>query len=602
MVDLNSLFSTLKSDNSVNKTNVKTISDNIDKKDLSDMTEDEKEQFYASQEYKQYSVDAEKILGNSTVNYNGRNVQEIFGLAGNSNKYSYNCFELIGTDHDDYTDILDASDIMQKTVERGEKLLPTFKYLHEDIFMSLYKFDTTILPPERMHIQSYMNRSILSQLLNTPLYISLKKTCGCDMFNAGIGTEIIGEEAIKLLEEELKKIKDFDKKKQALEKLIEKEEEMDSLAENIDELESLLEQKMIENASQNELDEIQEQIEQCQMDLEQARAMAEQMAKDCDELVEVSDELAENMVDSMKVVMGKATDEVQQLSEYVQTWGLGQGNDVKVPFGIKKNCLEKIRSSSYLKKFTDMIGKYKECALMEQKKKVKDNAIEIKSVKMGDKIENVLPSDVMNLCNDVTKKDFYRRMTQGQLITYDKESKKNKNKGPIIVCIDQSGSMSGDKDMWAKALAVGILEVAQLQKREFACIPYDSSVRKVTVIHKGEISPEKIIGVAEENASGGTNFEAPLKEASKLIEDSNFKEADIVFISDGDCSVSDSFRRKFKQLKEDKEFKTMGVLVDYGHCTRTALDDFCDSVTTVSKIADAKDANSEVNKMIFGSL
>lgn len=77
---------------------------------------------------------------------------------------------------------------------------------------------------------------------------------------------------------------------------------------------------------------------------------------------------------------------------------------------------------------------------------------------------------------------------------------------------------------------------------------------------------------------------------------------DVVFITDGDCCVSDEFRRKFKQLKEDKEFRTMGVFVDYGYTSRTTLNDFCDSVTTVSQIADAKNANSDVNKMIFGSL
>lgn len=77
---------------------------------------------------------------------------------------------------------------------------------------------------------------------------------------------------------------------------------------------------------------------------------------------------------------------------------------------------------------------------------------------------------------------------------------------------------------------------------------------------------------------------------------------DIVFITDGDCSVSSDFKRKFTQLKEDKDFRTLGVLVDYGHTSRTTLDDFCDSITTVSRIADAKDANSEVNKMIFSTL
>ena len=606
-LDLNAFFNNLKSYTVDDDVNTQVDENQIDptlyNKSLSDMTEEEKEQFYESKDYKEYSAGTEVFNDSYSVNYSGKNVQEIFGLSDKSNKYSYNCFDFIETDHEDYLDIVDFSPEMQNTIAEGEALLPTFKYLHEDIFMSLYQYNATVLPPERMHIQSWMNRNILSQLINTPVFITLRKTCRCDLFNAGIGTEIIGKQAIEILKKELAKIKDFQKKKEALEKLVEQEEQVDSLAEELDEMEELLdEMRMNGQEGSQEFEELQERYGNSELNLQQARALAEQLAEDCEELVETSDDLVDNFTVQMDNSIIDATSEVQQVSGYVQAWGLGEGSDIKVPFGLKRSALERIRNSEYLRKFTDMIGKYKECAVTEQKKKVKASAIEIKSVKVGDKIEDALPSDKLNLCNDITKKDFYRRMTQGQLMSYDKESQKQKNKGPIIVCIDQSGSMHGDKDMWAKALAVGILEVAQLQKREFACIPYDSSCRKTTIIHKDEISPDKIIGIAEERATGGTDFESPLKEASKLIEDSNFKEADIVFITDGDCSVSDDFRRKFKQLKEDKEFRTMGVLVDYGHTSRTTLDDFCDSVTTVSQIADAKNANSDVNKMIFGSL
>lgn len=535
-LDLNAFFNNLKSYTVEDDDNTQVDENQMDSalynKSLSDMTEEEKEQFYESKDYKEYSAGTEVFNDSYSVNYSGKNVQEIFGLSDKSNKYSYNCFDFIETDHEDYLDIVDFSPEMQNTIAEGEALLPTFKYLHEDIFMSLYQYNATVLPPERMHIQSWMNRNILSQLINTPVFITLRKTCRCDLFNAGIGTEIIGKQAIEILKKELAKIKDFQKKKEALEKLVEQEEQVDSLAEELDEMEELLdEMRMNGQEESQEFEELQERYGNSELNLQQARALAEQLAEDCEELVETSDDLVDNFTVQMDNSIIDATSEVQQVSDYVQAWGLGEGSDVKVPFGLKRSALERIRNSEYLRKFTDMIGKYKECAVTEQKKKVKSSAIEIKSVKVGDKIEDALPSDKLNLCNEITKKDFYRRMTQGQLMSYDKESQKQKNKGPIIVCIDQSGSMHGDKDMWAKALAVGILEVAQLQKREFACIPYDSSCRKTTIIHKDEISPDKIIGIAEERATGGTSFEAPLKEASKLIEDSNFKEAKTILVS-----------------------------------------------------------------------
>jgi uncharacterized protein with von Willebrand factor type A (vWA) domain len=449
-----------------------------------------------------------------------------------------------------------------------------------------------------------MNRSIIENLINTPEYIYLRKNCKYDMFNAGVATEILGAKAIELLEEQINNIKDFYGKSEALDKLIKKEEEIDALTDRLDELDEMIEQKMLMKASQDEIDELQNEKDQISQEIDSLREDAAFIAEDCDELVnsDGSDSIGEAVAIKMTDDINDANAEVQQVSQYVEAWGLGTGHDVKVPFDMKRSVLEKIRNSPTLKEFTDLIGRYKEAALVEQKRKSKEISIELESIKTGKDFQDALPSEKMSLCNETTKKDFERKMTENQLLTYDKESHYQKHKGPIIICIDESGSMQGDKETWAKALAVGILEIAQNQKREFACIPYDSRVRKVIEIKKDEINPQKILEIAEEKASGGTDFESPLREASKLIDKSNFKQADIVFITDGDCGVSDRFIREFKKLKEDKDFKALGVLVDYGHSSNATLNDICDSVTTISKIADARNADSDVNKMIFGSL
>lgn len=556
----------------------------------------------SKKDFDKYSISNASIINN--VNTAGRNVQEIFGLSGNSNKFSYNCIDHLQVDHEDYMDIVNTSTTMQDTISKGELLLPTFKYLHEDIFYSLYLYNPEILPPDKMHIQSYMNRSIIENLINTPEYIYLRKNCKYDMFNAGVATEILGSKAIELLEEQINNINNFYDKSTALDKLIKKEEQIDALTDRLDEIDEMIEQKRFMNAPKDEIDALQGEKNQVSQEIDSLREEAMLMAEDCDELVNAdsTDAIGEAVAIKMTDDINDANAEVQQVSQYVEAWGLGTGHDVKVPFDMKRSVLEKIRNSPTLKQFTDLIGRYKEAALVEQKRKSKEISIELESIKTGKDFQDALPSEKMALCNEITKKDFERKMTENQLLTYDKESHYQKHKGPIIICIDESGSMQGDKETWAKALAVGILEIAQNQKREFACIPYDSRVRKVIEIKKDEINPQKILEIAEEKASGGTDFESPLREASKLIDKSNFKQADIVFITDGDCGVSDRFIRDFKKLKEDKDFKALGVLVDYGHSSNATLNDICDSVTTISKIADAKNANSEVNKMIFGSL
>lgn len=567
------------------------------------MTDEEIEKFQNSQEYKEYKADIQETA-EIKANLNGRTVQEVIGLTDRRDSvgYSYNALEHYNIDLDIYDDIVENSPIMQDTLEEGEALLPTFKYLHQDIFLSLYKYKARVLPEIDMHVSTRMNRAILNNLLNTPEYISLRQTCRMDQFAASYGTEILGREALEIFKEALAKVNEFDKKKEAMDALMEEEEKMDALTEEIDNIDELIEDAK-RSGNMAAVGGYMQQREGLEQSVAQLKAMANKIAEQCDELIE-DDALVNEITTVMGPVLDKAGCEVKQASELCEAWGMGNGETCHVSFQTKKDAMERIRRSPKLGKYTELIGRFKESAITEQKKKAKHGAVEIKSVTTGDSIQDALPSDKMNLCNEVTKKDFYRRMSEHGLLQYSKQSNKQKNKGPIIVCVDTSGSMQGDSEIWSKALTVGILEVAQMQKRDFACIIYSGSADAPIVIKKDEIAPQKILDCAERFHGGGTSFEAPLNEALKLINDSTFKDADIVFITDGDCYVSDSFSRKFKQTKEEKEFKTLGVLVNIGrgHVSDSSLKEFCDNITMVSDIADLTDSNSEANTSIFGSL
>jgi uncharacterized protein with von Willebrand factor type A (vWA) domain len=570
-----------------------------------DMTDEEIEQFQNSTEYKEFKADIEEAV-DIKANMHGKTVQEILGLSERKAAltYSYNSVEHYDVDIDIYEDIVDQSPVMQATLEEGEQILPTFKYLHQDIFLSLYKYKAKIIPETNMHTSTRMNRGIIGNLINTPEYISLRQTCRFDQFNAALGTEILGREALEILKNMLEQIQDLEKKKQAMDELLEKENEIDELLEQNQEIDELLEDmKRGGNGNGMSVQELVAQQEANEQAAAALKAVANKIAEECDELLD-EDDFAEQVSTVMGSTLTSTSMEVAETSKLCEAWGLGVGNECKVAFQNKKDAVEKIRKSSKLSKFTDIIGRMKESAITEQKKKAKHGAVEIKSVTVGQKIEDTLPSDRMNLVNDTTKKDFMRRMTENSLLTYAKESTKEKNKGPIIVCVDTSGSMEGDQEIWSKALSVGLLEVAQMQKRDFACIIYSSRADDPIVIRKDEISPQKIIDVAERFHNGGTNFEAPLNKALELIKDATFKNADIVFITDGDCYVSDSFTRKFNQIKEDKDFRTLGVLVNMGrgHHSDSSLKEFCDNITLVSDIADIKNADSDTNRAIFGAI
>lgn len=551
------------------------------------------------------------------ANENGTTVAEILGLSKLSkyNRMTHNSIERYDIDIEIYQDIVDQSPVIQQTLEDGEKVLKTFKYLQQDLFLSLYKYNAIMVDENKVYPSTRMNRKILAEIFDTDEFITLRKSCRLDVFNAALGAEVLGRKALEMLQKTLDDIANqegqdqLQQQMEEIDQLLEQEENLDQLLDENDELDQMIEEMRQQEAqgmpgASQQIAEMQAQQNANEMSLQQGKAMANRIAQQCDQLINVNDSIVEQNAQTMTKAMPDLTKDINEVSGFSNAWGLGSGSTARVPFNTKKEAIQKLRGNNKLLKITDLLGKMKDTAIDEQKKKSKHGAVEIKSVTVGDKIENTLPSERMNMVNDVTRKDFMRRMTEHSLLTYQKESTKNKNKGPIIVCVDTSGSMDyGNREIWSKALAVSVLEIAQMQKRDYACIIYSSHADKPIIIKKGEISPDKVIDVATRFHDGGTDFESPLNEALKLIQDSTFKEADILFISDGDCYLSDSYVKKFKQIKEEKEFKCNGILINSGGRTSdTSLKEFCDNVTFITNITDMTQADSDVNKQIFGSL
>ena len=568
------------------------------------MSEKDVEDFKQSDDYKNYSAEIDN--DNIKADMHGKTVQEILGLTNlkESVKQSFNAFEHYDVDLEFYQDIVDTSPVMQNTIEEGCKIYPAFEYMYQDIFLSLYKYKARLLPESDIHMSTRLNRKFAECYLNTPEYIKLRQTCRMDQFNAALGTEIIGSKLLKIVEEVMNKLKEQEESIKKMQELMKKEQEMDELIEENEEMDELL-QSLIQTGQGNsaQAQQLQQQIDQNIASKQAIQQLANQIAEEMDDLIE-EDDLANEITTRAGKAFDEASMQVAETSELVDAWGLGEGEKSRVSYQNKKDAIERIRKSPKLKHLTDLIGRFKESAITEQKKKTKHGAVEISSVTLGNKIEDILPSEKMMLSNEATKKDFYNKYTENRNMVYSKESNKSKNKGPIILCCDESGSMDGDRETWSKAFTMGVLEIAQIQKRDFAFIAYDSHANEPIVIKKGEVSPEKVITICEEFLDGGTNFEAPLRKALDLIKDSTFKNADIIFVTDGDCGVSDSFKQKFKQVKEEKEFACKGILVDMGswRSSDSTLREFCDDVVRISNIADLTNGDSEVNKQLFGSI
>ena len=87
--------------------------------------------------------------------------------------------------------------------------------------------------------------------------------------------------------------------------------------------------------------------------------------------------------------------------------------------------------------------------------------------------------------------------------------------------------------------------------------------------------------------SGGTSFERPLQKAVDVIKKQNrFRKADIVFVTDGEDGVSDSFMETYNQDKKKLNFQCMGCVLG-GRSYQSELEKFTDEWFSASDLVNA---------------
>jgi len=244
---------------------------------------------------------------------------------------------------------------------------------------------------------------------------------------------------------------------------------------------------------------------------------------------------------------------------------------------------QKLAGKDKLKKLAGMLGRFRRMAIHSQKTRITHGLDEVHDMEIGSDLGKVLPSELVYLRHPVLKKQFQRKFTEGQLLQYQLRGREKAGKGPIVCCVDSSGSMGGDNELWAKAIALALLEIAQMQKRAFAVIFFGAEDDPVEIIevHMGEQNIlDKVVRIAEYFLNGGTDFETPLNAAIELIEKTEFRKADIVFVTDGYCGVSDEWLEDFLRRKAEKEARVHSVLVEMTG-SNEVVDSFSDPVSTV---------------------
>ena len=483
--------------------------------------------------------------------------------------------------------------------ESGERLVPDFGALLHDLFLALFKYNLVWFEPSAVRRSAILNRTILEKLIPSPGFEMLKTRTLLEEDKAVIAALVLGEQVLELVRSE---------------KLINRREMLDlwdlkhqeeNLAESAAALKNavdLSEQNQPETgpdasdqnphskddppkdgALQKKIDELKDAAERA---TRVSEARLNQKARMFEDQLRHSDQTE---LKRMQLRSAQLAEEIDRVAQDSHDFSLEFGQGGRLAAGERLELGRRLARNRKLGELARLVGRFKQDARALRRKTLDRGVAEAYDVERGADLGRLIPSELLALHHPQLRADFQRRLLEGAVLQYRLRDDEQKGRGPMVVCIDVSSSMQGDKELWAKAVSLTLMDIARRQRRLFRAVLFSSGPESMKVIdlnRERRYQPElpKVIEMAEYFPGGGTDFQAPIDAAIELISDKKLKRADIVVITDGECQVAPEWLTDLKRRKDDLQFSIFAVLVDLGSSELSTLAQFSDRVSSVTKL------------------
>ncbi len=157
-------------------------------------------------------------------------------------------------------------------------------------------------------------------------------------------------------------------------------------------------------------------------------------------------------------------------------YGTGEGSNSFRSANIAVELAKRVAGSKHLKDIIEIAGRLTATARAKRSSRTEYARSEIVGVEPTRQLTRILPSEMLNLASPLGTANLYKKLMENAALGYNIQGKEKVAKGPVIICIDQSGSMGGNPDVWAKGIALAMLDAARSEKRPFGIVLYDSRV------------------------------------------------------------------------------------------------------------------------------
>lgn len=471
-----------------------------------------------------------------------------------------------------YHDLRCDDACLDEVEQSASEKLRSFPALSQDVFQSFYSLMPRRNDEDLLSVAARkFNAPILEHITQSEEYPALKTVCeGRELPAYEAAAEFVSRVSGQL--DDL--LSQLGGKQSALNTL-EKLEQAEENASN--ELSGLLEQ-LRQSRQDNPM--LNEAVVKAANQAQSKRRQVEAVSKLIDASRTQNNEAAAGVIGQ---AVGAAAEKAEEVQSIIGAWSNEPGNLQRTP--VNEELLQRIRQSDTLRDISKYLGRFREIFAQGKRNGFIYGRGEKYALELGNDLSRALTSELAMLASPETLPLFLRKYQRKQIKQYRRREPIYKGDGDIICCLDESGSTSGEQAAWGKAVALTLLEIAEEAGRKFALIHFSGpgSFRTDLFIPK-QYGMEDKIRAAETFLDGGTDFQTPLDEALRLMRDEGFENADITFITDGECSLQDEYSDVLKKEQIERRFTITGILLDEGESLDFSLQAFCQNVYRTNEL------------------
>ncbi|HDY7742975.1 TPA: ATPase RavA stimulator ViaA [Vibrio vulnificus] len=299
--------------------------------------------------------------------------------------------------------------------------------------------------------------------------------------------------------------------------------------------------------------------------------------------------------------MDKVTDSGDEGS-VGRLWDMASAKLSKTDVSVMKRYAEFLKKNNGLQEIAEQLGRManevddpdlqrtpaEELQMVEEKS---DEATDdIVGIHESDDLNKLLPNETMFLAYPELEVVFYKHLADKRLMNYRVQGKSRTlrkvraqkpdnqqveiEKGPFVLCVDASGSMSGFPEQSAKAMAYALMQIALAEGRDCYVILFSTE----QIIY--ELTKQDGLREAADFLTytfhGGTAFEPVLMKSIDLMSGDKYRNADLVVLSDFIAPrQSEEMLTKVEALKEQKNRFHAVSLSKYGNPALMSMFDHC---------------------------